>query len=256
MSTPRSRWLFLSATPAPLTLTALGEKRLAGTSSPATPTAADASRRRLLYELVQARSARRLARSNTTPDAPPCSTVSSLRTPLVEQIRPLTSQIAGAVRAHADGGIFLSLFRDPKSVVTAATLLAEIGDNRNRYTTSDSLDAIAGQAPVAVQSGKQQHRQLPLGQHKPSATPPSACSPTPPATSTPGLTRSTNAPASAATTTPTRSASSAAPGTESSGASGKTNTLDPNRHGSLNRLQAARGSHTGRLISGPGEVTS
>jgi transposase len=74
--------------------------------------------------------------------------------PLVEQIRLLTSQIAGAVRAHDDGQIFLSLFRDPKSVVTAAELLAEIGDNRARHAASASLEAIAGQAPVAVQSGK------------------------------------------------------------------------------------------------------
>lgn len=74
--------------------------------------------------------------------------------PLVEQIRLLTSQIAGAVHAHADGHIFLSLFRDPKSVVTAAELLAEIGDRRDRHPSSASLEAIAGQAPVAVQSGK------------------------------------------------------------------------------------------------------
>jgi transposase len=74
--------------------------------------------------------------------------------PLVEQIRLLTSQIAGAVRTHHDGQIFLSLFVDPKSVVTAAELLAEIGDNRARHPTSASLEAIAGQAPVAVQSGK------------------------------------------------------------------------------------------------------
>lgn len=74
--------------------------------------------------------------------------------PLVEQIRLLTSQIAGALRAHHDGQIFLSLFRDPKSVVTAAELLAEIGDNRRRHQSSASLEAIAGQAPVAVQSGK------------------------------------------------------------------------------------------------------
>jgi transposase len=74
--------------------------------------------------------------------------------PLVEQIKLLTSQIAGAARAHQDGAIFLSLFRDPKSVVTAAELLAEIGDNRDRHPTSASLEAIAGQVPVAVQSGK------------------------------------------------------------------------------------------------------
>jgi transposase len=74
--------------------------------------------------------------------------------PIVEQIRLLTSQIAGAIRAHPDGPIFLSFFRDPKSVVCAAGLLAEIGDNRARYPTPDSLAADAGQAPVSKQSGK------------------------------------------------------------------------------------------------------
>jgi len=74
--------------------------------------------------------------------------------PIVYQISQLTSQIAGAVRAHPDGPIFLSLFRDPKSVITAAGLLAEIGDNRHRYPTRDSLAADAGMAPVAIESGK------------------------------------------------------------------------------------------------------
>jgi transposase len=78
-------------------------------------------------------------------------------TPIVAQISLLTSQIAGAVRAHPDGPIFLSLFRDPNSVITAAGLLAEIGDNRARYPTPDSLAADAGQAPVANQSGKRRH---------------------------------------------------------------------------------------------------
>jgi transposase len=74
--------------------------------------------------------------------------------PIVEQISQLTSQIAGAIRAHPDGAIFLAFFRDRKSVVTAAGLLAEIGDNRARYPTNDSLAADAGQAPVTIQSGK------------------------------------------------------------------------------------------------------
>lgn len=74
--------------------------------------------------------------------------------PIVEQIGQLTSQIAGATRAHPDGAIFLAFFRDPKSVVTAAGLLAEIGDNRARYPTNDSLAADAGQSPVTIQSGK------------------------------------------------------------------------------------------------------
>jgi transposase len=79
--------------------------------------------------------------------------VAALR-PIVEQISQLTSQIAGAVRTHPDGAIFLSLFRDPKSVVCAAGLLAEIGDNRARYRTPDALAADAGMAPVAIESGK------------------------------------------------------------------------------------------------------
>jgi transposase len=79
--------------------------------------------------------------------------VAALR-PLVEQIGLLTSQIAGALRAHHDGAIFLSLFRDPKAVVTAATLLAEIGDCRSRYPNADTLAADAGMSAVAVESGK------------------------------------------------------------------------------------------------------
>ena len=74
--------------------------------------------------------------------------------PLVARIVELTSEIKGAVRAHPDGEIFLAFFRDPKSVVTAAGLLAEIGDNRARYPTEAALAADGGQAPVAVESGK------------------------------------------------------------------------------------------------------
>ena len=58
--------------------------------------------------------------------------------PIVEQIRLLTSEIAHAVHTHPDGQVFLSLFRDPKSVVTAATLLAEMGDCRDRYPPPDT----------------------------------------------------------------------------------------------------------------------
>jgi transposase len=43
--------------------------------------------------------------------------------------------------------------RDPKSVLCAATLLAEIGDDRARYPTADSLAADAGITPVAIESG-------------------------------------------------------------------------------------------------------
>lgn len=75
--------------------------------------------------------------------------------PLVERIGELTSEIKGAVRGHPDGQIFLAFFRDPRSAVTAAGLLCEIGDNRARYPSYAALAADAGQAPVAVESGKQ-----------------------------------------------------------------------------------------------------
>src|SRR3990170_2176161 len=61
--------------------------------------------------------------------------VCSLR-PLVEGIGRLDSEIAHAVRAHPDGAIFLSLFRDPKTSLTAAELVAEVGDSRARYPGS------------------------------------------------------------------------------------------------------------------------
>lgn len=74
--------------------------------------------------------------------------------PIVTQIAELTSQIAGAVRAHPDSQVFLPLFKDPKSTITAARLVAEIGDDRTRYPTSEALAADAGMAPVARESGK------------------------------------------------------------------------------------------------------
>lgn len=74
--------------------------------------------------------------------------------PIVEQIKLLTNQIRRALENHPDGQTFRSLFQNPRSVVTAAELLAEIGDSRDRHPTSTSLEAIAGQSPVAVESGK------------------------------------------------------------------------------------------------------
>ena len=74
--------------------------------------------------------------------------------PLVAQIGQLDRQIATALRAHPDGEIFLSLFKDPDSVICAAELLSEIGDCRARYPTRDALAGDAGQAAVAIESGK------------------------------------------------------------------------------------------------------
>jgi transposase len=74
--------------------------------------------------------------------------------PLVARIAELTSEIRGALKDHADGEIFTSLFRDPKTAICPATILAEMGDCRDRYPTKAALSGDSGQAPVAVESGK------------------------------------------------------------------------------------------------------
>lgn len=74
--------------------------------------------------------------------------------PIVARIAELTSEIRAALADHPDGEIFTSLFRDPKTAVCPATILAEIGDCRDRYPTRSALSADGGQAPVAVESGK------------------------------------------------------------------------------------------------------
>jgi transposase len=70
------------------------------------------------------------------------------------QIKDLERQIRTQVRAHPDGEIFTSLFKSPNSFLTAAELLAEIGDCRVRYPTRDALASDAGHAAVAKESGK------------------------------------------------------------------------------------------------------
>lgn len=79
--------------------------------------------------------------------------VAALR-PIVAEIRELTSQIRGALREHPDAPIFAALFRDPKTAVCPATLIAELGDCRARYPTDAAMAADGGQSPVAVESGK------------------------------------------------------------------------------------------------------
>jgi transposase len=143
---------FLERYPSPIDARGLGEKRLAQWLSrhhycgrrPAAE---------LLGRLRQAPSGRAAELEAETRRGIVLALVAALR-PIVEQIRLLTSEIAHAVRKHPDGHIFLSLFRDPKSVICAATLLAEIGDCRARYRTPEHLAADAGMTPVAVESGR------------------------------------------------------------------------------------------------------
>jgi transposase len=74
--------------------------------------------------------------------------------PVVARIAELTSEIRDALADHPDGPTFRSLFCDPKTAICPATMLAEMGDCRDRYPTRDTLAADSGQAAVAVESGK------------------------------------------------------------------------------------------------------
>jgi hypothetical protein len=80
--------------------------------------------------------------------------------PIVARISELTIQIRKALEAHPDGATFRSLFIAPDSWLCAASMLSEIGDCRERYPTYRALAADAGQAPVAVESGKSKHAQF------------------------------------------------------------------------------------------------
>lgn len=143
---------FLERYPSPSDARGLGEKRLQGFLA----RNGYCGRRRAAELLERLRTAPQASSGELEGEARRQVVLALVATlkPLVEQIRLLTSEIRGLLAEHPDGQIFRSLFRDPKSVVTAAELLAEIGDRRERHATSASLEAIAGQAPVALESGK------------------------------------------------------------------------------------------------------
>jgi len=74
--------------------------------------------------------------------------------PIVAEISELTSRVREALTAHPDAEIFRPLFRDRKTAVCPATLIAELGDCRERYPTEAAMAADAGMSPVALESGK------------------------------------------------------------------------------------------------------
>ncbi|MCA1700843.1 MAG: IS110 family transposase [Actinobacteria bacterium] len=143
---------FLERYPSPTDARGLGEKRLRGFLD----RHGYCGRRSPAELLERLRSAPRGGASELEVEARRAvvlALVAGLR-PLVDQIKQLSSEIAGAVRAHSDGEIFLSLFCDPKSTVTAARLIAELGDCRARYPSAEAMSADAGMSPVAIESGK------------------------------------------------------------------------------------------------------
>lgn len=143
---------FLERYPSPTDARALGEKRLAGFLI-RQGYCGGKSASELLAKLRSAPSGRAREAEEAARRSGVLSLLSVLR-PVVEQIGLLDSRIADAVRAHPDGELFLSLFRNPGSTLTAAKLLCEIGDRRERYPSAEALAADAGMSPVAKESGR------------------------------------------------------------------------------------------------------
>jgi transposase len=80
--------------------------------------------------------------------------------PLIEQIAQYDKEIATLFLTHEDHEIFASLPRAGKRL--APRLLAEIGDDRQRYQDASSLQALGGTSPVLFQSGmySKAHRRM------------------------------------------------------------------------------------------------
>jgi transposase len=72
--------------------------------------------------------------------------------PLVEQIATLTAAVEQAVEAHPDAKVITPLFRHGR--ICAAQILAELGDDRARFTSAEQLAAEGGMAPITRESGK------------------------------------------------------------------------------------------------------
>lgn len=80
-----------------------------------------------------------------------CSLVAVLRC-LLAQIRDSEALIAQLLAQHPDGALLQSFPRTGS--VNAAQILAELGEDRSRFTRFEHLAAEAGVAPVTSQSGK------------------------------------------------------------------------------------------------------
>jgi transposase len=146
---------FLTRYPSPLDAKGLGEQRLASFLA-----RQSYSRRRnpaeLLGRLRNAAEGRASQLESNARRDIVLALVAALK-PLTAKITQLTAKIRTTLHQHPDGHTFRSLFKDPTSVICAATMLAEIGDCRERYPTYRALAADSGQAPVAIESGKSKH---------------------------------------------------------------------------------------------------
>jgi transposase len=146
---------FLARYPSPLDAHALGEKRLAAFLK--TQRYAGRKTAAQLLERLRCAPGGRAGEIETRARRSVVVRLVATLQIMVKQITELEAEIADALDAHPDGEIFRSFFRSRDSVICAATLLAEIGDSRERYPHRDAIAADGGQAPVAKESGKRKH---------------------------------------------------------------------------------------------------
>jgi transposase len=85
--------------------------------------------------------------------------------PLLKQIAEYDKEIERLFLIHADSELFQALPRAGSRL--APRLLAEMGDDRSRYESAGSLQALAGTSPVLFQSGTYQKAHRRLGCIKP-----------------------------------------------------------------------------------------
>lgn len=90
----------------------------------------------------RARSARSSSRTRRSPSPPPVE-ADDPGVPVGDpQVRAVTNRIQGRLAEHPDAVIFLSF--PGMGEVTAATMLAEMGEDRSRFPTADVLLAETG----------------------------------------------------------------------------------------------------------------
>jgi transposase len=121
---------FLLRYPTPLDARGLGEQRLAGFLKRHGYTGRKPARE-LLARLRDGAEGRAGELETQARRQLVLALVSALE-PIVHRISELTIQIRTALNAHPDGPTFRSLFIDPDSWLCAASMLAEIGDCRDR----------------------------------------------------------------------------------------------------------------------------
>jgi transposase len=149
---------FLAKYPSPPDAKALGEKRLAAFLKAHGSTKAKAADQ-MLAQLRDAPTGRTGRIETECRRSIVLALVHSLST-MVSEINRLEAEIGATLAAHPDGPVFRSFFASSTSVLCPATLLAEIGDSRARYSHRDAIAAQAGSAPVADESGKRKGAQF------------------------------------------------------------------------------------------------